>query len=62
MQTDFNRELLTLIHCHRHNNSSLLENTFSSNNSEDQSFSELDFSVVRDVMYKYSKQAEDKFF
>jgi len=56
MQIDFNRELLTLVHCHRHNNSSLLENsTLSSKDSEDQSFSELDFSIVRDVMYKYSK-------
>jgi len=61
MASDFNRELVTLVHCHRHNNNSLLENTtFSS--SEDQSFSELDFSLVRDVMYKYSKSAEDRFF
>ena len=56
MQSDFNRELMILVHSHRHNNSSILENsTISSNTSEDQSFTELDFSNVRDVMYKYSK-------
>jgi hypothetical protein len=29
----------------------------SSKDSEDQSFSEMDFSVVREVLYKYSQKA-----
>jgi hypothetical protein len=35
----------------------------SSKDSEDQSFStEMDFSLVREVMYKYSKKVEERFF
>lgn len=44
-----------MVYSNRHNNSSLLELSVSSKDSEDQSFlSELDFTIVRDAMYKYS--------
>ena len=51
-----------LVHAHRHNNSSLLNLSTSSKDSEDQSFSEMDFSIIRDVMYKYSQKAQWRFF
>jgi len=57
MRNDFNQNLTVVVHSHRHNNSSLLEVSMNSKDSEDQSFSELDFSTVREVMYKYSKKA-----
>ena len=57
MKKDFNSNLTSIVHSHRHNNSSLLNISMSSNNSEDQSFSEMDFSIVRDSMYKYSQKA-----
>eukprot|EP00347_Sterkiella_histriomuscorum_P022754 403337281 len=61
-QKDFNTNLAMIVHPHRHNNSSLLNLSVSSNNSEDQSFSEMEFSVVRDTMYKYSQKAHSRFF
>ena len=40
----------------------MLEVSVSSKDSEDLSFSDADFSYVREVMYKYSKKAEERFF
>lgn len=58
LKKDFIANLTIIVHSHRHNNSSLLEISVSSiNDSDDQSFSEFDFSIVRDVMYNYSKKA-----
>jgi len=53
------------VHSHRHNNSSLLEisNSSKGDDSEDQSFSsELDFSLIREVMYKYSQKSHRRYF
>lgn len=46
--------LALVVLSHRHNK----EDTISKNNEK----SKLDFSIVRDTMYKYSKKAQDKFF
>ena len=62
LKADFSANVSIVVHSHRYNNSSLLELSMSSNDSRDQSFSEMDFSLVRDVMYKYSKKAQEKFF
>ena len=62
MKKDFSSYLTMIVHAHRHNNASLLNMSVSSTNSEDQSFSDLDFSVIRDTMYKYSQKAHLRFF
>jgi len=62
VKADFSANVSIVVHSHRYNNSSLLELSMSSNSSKDQSFSEMDFSLVRDVMYKYSKKAQERFF
>lgn len=57
--------LTIIVHSHRHNSSILseLSNSFSKDDSEEASFtSELDFSLCRDPMYKYSIKAKQRFF
>jgi hypothetical protein len=56
MKKEFNLHLTYVLHSNKTNNSSLMDNTtFSSKDSEDMSFSEMDFSVIRGVMYNYNK-------
>ena len=50
-QTDFVNMLMAVVHSHRHNK----EDMFLSENN-------VDFSIVRDTMYKYSKKAQERFF
>jgi len=50
LQQEFLTTLLVVVHSHRHNKR------------EDFLSDKLDFSVVRDTMYKYSKKAQQRFF
>lgn len=51
------------MHAHRHNNTRLLEISSSSlGDSLEHSFGDLDFSVIRSVMYSYTKIAHKQFF
>ena len=50
-QIEFVTMLMVVVHSHRHNK----EDDFISETS-------IDFSLVRDTMYKYSKKAQERFF
>jgi hypothetical protein len=50
-QIDFLNNLLGVVHSHRHNK----EDNFLHE-------SNIDFGIIRDTMYKYSKKAQEKFF
>ncbi len=49
-QAQFINQLLVIVHSHRHNKK------------EEFLQDKLDFTVVRDTMYKYSKKAQERFF
>ena len=62
MAKDFCAHLTVVVHSHRHNNSLMMEIS-GEGGEEDQSLSQdVDISVIRDVMYKYSQKAQKKFF
>ncbi len=50
-RTEFINMLMAVVHSHRHNK----EDSFLAEN-------QVDFSLVRDTMYKYSKKAQERFF
>ena len=59
-QKEFIRMLMAVVHSHRHNKDDAVENKVNTNN--EQSSDEIDFTLVRDTMYKYSKIAQRRFF
>jgi uncharacterized tellurite resistance protein B-like protein len=52
-QKEFLNMLMAVVHSHRHNK----EDHVNDKDEEELGVSHLDFSLVRDTMYKYSKQA-----
>ena len=67
-QKEFIRMLMAVVHSHRHNKedgaTSIADNKENSNGNNEYSGDSMgiDYSVVRDTMYKYSKQAQRRFF
>jgi len=57
-RTEFTGMLALVVLSHRHNK----EESITKNRSHKKGANELDFTLVRDTMYKYSKKAQERFF
>ena len=61
MQNDLYKYLTMLLHSHRHNLEDRVSETHDQEDNLSCSFGETELSVVRDVLYKYSKKAQETF-
>lgn len=62
-QREFVRMIMAVVHSHRHNKDDVATDKENQQaNNEASSEEGIDFTLVRDTMYKYSKQAQRRFF
>ncbi|TNV71972.1 hypothetical protein FGO68_gene2458 [Halteria grandinella] len=62
-QREFVRVIMAVVHSHRHNKDDVAQNDKeNSNTQQSDNQDSIDFTLVRDSMYKYSKQAQRRFF